>query len=157
MTAAFELEERISSFAFALTGSDDGEDDDGFHPAAEAAFHQLLLQYDLPIELQVGDARRPLHQALADSYDVRTPDAVARLLRLIDLSRDWKSALVGRRRTLEEFFTRSRSVVAGTCVGVRRRSLGIDRIPFDLVIIDEAAKCTPGELAVAMQSGDVWS
>lgn len=38
-------------------------------------------------------------------------------------------------------------------VGIGRHGIQVDRNVFDLVIIDEAARCTPGELAVGMQSG----
>jgi superfamily I DNA and/or RNA helicase len=43
--------------------------------------------------------------------------------------------------------------VAGTCVGLGRSSLGLTTTPFDLVVVDEAARCTASELAVPIQSG----
>jgi superfamily I DNA and/or RNA helicase len=38
-------------------------------------------------------------------------------------------------------------------VGLGRASLGLTSTPFDLVVVDEAARCTSGELAVPMQAG----
>ncbi|MBB4343089.1 AAA domain-containing protein [Rhizobium leguminosarum] len=89
----------------------------------------------------------------ARRHHVFDPDARQRLLRLLELSRSWISVLGSRTRNLEEFLARSRNLVCGTCVGIGRPGLGIERGVFDLVIIDEAARCTPGELAVGMQSG----
>jgi len=58
-----------------------------------------------------------------------------------------------RGRSLEELVARSRNLICGTCVGIGRQGIQVDKNVFDLVIIDEAARCTPGELAVGMQSG----
>ncbi|SCB46910.1 AAA domain-containing protein [Rhizobium multihospitium] len=90
---------------------------------------------------------------IAKRHHVFDPDARDRLLRLLDLSRSWLSVLSARSRNLEEFLARSRNLVCGTCVGIGRHGLGLEKGVFDLVIIDEAARCTPGELAVGMQSG----
>ena len=58
-----------------------------------------------------------------------------------------------RRRSFEEFLANTRHMVAGTCVGLGRSSLGLSSAQFDLVIIDEAARCTPSELCVPIQAG----
>ena len=43
--------------------------------------------------------------------------------------------------------------MAGTCVGLGRATLGLTATAFDLVVIDEAARCLASELAVPMQAG----
>jgi superfamily I DNA and/or RNA helicase len=43
--------------------------------------------------------------------------------------------------------------VAGTCVGLGRPSLGLTSTLFDLVVVDEAARCTASELSVPLQAG----
>ena len=48
---------------------------------------------------------------------------------------------------------KTRQLVCGTCVGVGQQSIGIANQVFDWVIIDEAARSIPSELAIAMQSG----
>jgi len=44
-------------------------------------------------------------------------------------------------------------LVCGTCVGLGRSHFGIANNRYDWVIVDEAARATPSELAVAIQSG----
>ena len=75
------------------------------------------------------------------------------LVNLLSLSQEWLNALGTRYRNFDEFLVKTRSIVAGTCVGVGQTSLKIDSKSFDWVIIDEAARCTAGELAVAAQLG----
>ena len=77
---------------------------------------------------------------------------IHRFLNVAELARDFIGSASSRERNLETFLAGTRSIVAGTCVGLGRASLGLTSTPFDLVIIDEAARCTPGELAVPLQS-----
>ena len=53
---------------------------------------------------------------------------------------------------LDEFYSRSRQLVAGTCVGIGQGHIGIQENIYDWVIIDEAARSIASELAIAMQS-----
>lgn len=94
-----------------------------------------------------------LRDDLASRHAVNDPDARRRLLRLLSLANEWSSVLGIRHRSLEELLARSRNLICGTCVGIGRPGIQLDRNAFDLVIIDEAARCTPSELAVGMQSG----
>ena len=52
------------------------------------------------------------------------------------------------------FLSRTRQIVAGTCVGLGKFDCKLDEAVFDLVIIDEAGKSTPSELAVPLQSAE---
>lgn len=114
---------------------------------------KLLSEDIIPREGTPFEILADLRDEVANRHHVFDPDARDRLLRLLDLSRNWLSALSARSRNLEEFLARSRNLVCGTCVGIGRPGLGLEKGVFDLVIIDEAARCTPGELAVGMQSG----
>ncbi len=114
---------------------------------------KLLADDIMPREGTPHEILEELRDEIASKHHVFDPDARDRLIRLFDLSRNWVSALSARSRNLEEFLARSRNLVCGTCVGIGRHGLGLERGVFDLVIIDEAARCTPGELAVGMQSG----
>jgi hypothetical protein len=103
-----------------------------------------------------GEPRSVLEQLredLAFRHAVNDPDARRRLLRLLTLAHEWTSVLGIRHRSLEEILARSRNLICGTCVGIGRPGIQLDKNAFDLVIIDEAARCTPSELAVGMQSG----
>lgn len=72
---------------------------------------------------------------------------------LLELTRDWLSSLSSPQRNFEEFLAKTRSIITATCVGVGQTRIRIDSQTFDWVIVDEAARCTPGELAVPIQLG----
>lgn len=86
-------------------------------------------------------------------HEVRSLDAVKRLQQLIRLSEEWLNALRSPGGHFVEFLAKSRTVVAGTCVGIGYRGAGVVQNIYDWVIIDEAGRASPGELAVAMQTG----
>ncbi|MGE8158984.1 AAA domain-containing protein [Paraburkholderia sp. NPDC080076] len=86
-------------------------------------------------------------------HGVTSPDAVARLDQVIAMSQEWVDRLGTLRGNFEEFLAKTRSLVCGTCVGLGRSQFGVANNHYDWVIVDEAARATPGELAVAIQSG----
>ena len=86
-------------------------------------------------------------------HGVTSPDAVARLDQVIAMSQEWVDRLGTLRGNFEEFLAKTRSLVCGTCVGLGRSQFGVANNRYDWVIVDEAARATPGELAVAIQSG----
>lgn len=83
----------------------------------------------------------------------RKGPAVEKLREATQLGDDIVSSVSTWQRTFETFLAGTRQVVAGTCVGLGRSALGLTKTMFDLVVIDEAARCTASELAVAIQSG----
>lgn len=78
---------------------------------------------------------------------------VEKFREVVRVAEDFINSVSTRNRNFESFLAGTRQVVAGTCVGLGRTSLGLVSTSFDLVIIDEAARCTAGELAVPMQAG----
>ena len=80
-------------------------------------------------------------------------DRVARFHAIASLARDFVGTVSTEQRSLETFLAGTRQIVAGTCVGLGRSALGLTSTPFDLVIVDEAARCTASELAVPIQAG----
>ncbi len=78
---------------------------------------------------------------------------VDQLRMVVGLSRDIIGSVSTRQRSFETFLAGTRQVVAGTCVGLGRATLGLTKTTFDLVVVDEAARCTPSELAVPIQAG----
>jgi hypothetical protein len=86
--------------------------------------------------------------------DVRpSADRVSRFQAAAALARDFVGAVSTEQRNFETFLAGTRQIVAGTCVGLGRSALGLISTPFDLVIVDEAARCTASELAVPIQAG----
>ncbi|OXC74392.1 AAA domain-containing protein [Caballeronia sordidicola] len=94
-----------------------------------------------------------LEAAIVERHEVRSVDAVERLRGLVRLSEDWIDTLGSPDANFAEFLAKSRTVVAGTLVGIGSRGAGITQNLFDWVIIDEAGRASSSELAVAMQAG----
>src|SRR3546814_13605868 len=80
-------------------------------------------------------------------------------MRISDWSSDvcssdlWSDTLGVGHRNFEEFLAKTRTVIAGTCVGLGQSRIRLEAGSFDWVIVDEAARCTAGELAVPPQLG----
>jgi serine/threonine protein kinase len=92
-------------------------------------------------------------KALMQQHGVFSLDAVARLDKVIAISMEWIDRLGTDRANFEEFLAKTRTLVCGTCVGLGRAHFGVAKNRYDWVIVDEAARATPSELAVAIQSG----
>ncbi|WP_164553071.1 AAA domain-containing protein, partial [Pseudomonas viridiflava] len=85
-------------------------------------------------------------------HGVRAPD-LKHCLELIQISQEYVERLSSNRANYDEFLMRSRTLVCGTCVGIGLQHLKLAENHFDWVIIDEAARSAPSELAIAMQVG----
>ncbi|WP_218831878.1 AAA domain-containing protein [Bordetella genomosp. 10] len=94
-----------------------------------------------------------LRRAAMENYGVTSADAAARLDQVMAMAQEWVDRLGTLRGNFEEFLAKTRSLVCGTCVGLGRSQFGVSKNRYDWVIVDEAARATPGELAVAIQSG----
>lgn len=94
-----------------------------------------------------------LRKQIMAYHSVSSIDAVDRLDKVIAMAQEWVDRLGTLRGNFEEFLAKTRSLVCGTCVGLGRAQFGVSNIRYDWVIVDEAARSTPGELAVAIQSG----
>jgi serine/threonine protein kinase len=92
-------------------------------------------------------------EALALQHGSPSPAKRARLEQITRLSTEFSQVLRSPRSNFTAFLARSSSIVAGTCVGVGKQTLGITDVPYDWVIVDEAARASPMELVVAMQAG----
>lgn len=67
----------------------------------------------------------------------------------------WKNTVVSEwtgeySSALCEMIIRSHRLIGATCVGLARRNIGLERIEFDLVIIDEAGKALPAEMLIPL-------
>lgn len=103
-----------------------------------------------------AEPREVMEQLRRDAmaiHAVTSPDAVTRLDQVIAMAQEWVDRLGTLRGNFEEFLAKTRSLVCGTCVGLGRSQFGVANNRYDWVIVDEAARATPGELAVAIQSG----
>lgn len=53
-----------------------------------------------------------------------------------------------------EILLKSHQIVGATCVGLAQKSIGLDLLEFDFVIIDEAGRATPPELLIPILKGN---
>ena len=94
-------------------------------------------------------------QSLASRYakvNGISGDRIDRLFKAARIGRDFVSSVSRGERSFESFLAGTRQIVVGTCVGLGRTSLGLTSTAFDLVIVDEAARCTASELLVPLQA-----
>jgi superfamily I DNA and/or RNA helicase/serine/threonine protein kinase len=119
----------------------------------ETFFDIALDMYGVGQELNPAETLSLIEARLVSEYEVRSVDGVEKLKKLLILSEDWLGALGSRDANFAEFLVKSRTVVAGTLVGIGARGTGVTQNVFDWVIIDEAGRAAPSELAVAMQAG----
>lgn len=90
--------------------------------------------------------------ALGEEYAV-DPENSAKAQALIRLAKDCETLIDAPYAHYERFLAQTRQIVCGTCVGIANNSVDISNQVFDFVIIDEAARSTSSELAIAMQTG----
>ncbi|EGP09375.1 hypothetical protein CSIRO_0913 [Bradyrhizobiaceae bacterium SG-6C] len=112
----------------------------------------FIQKLDVPVAIN-HDLVNSAIQHVGDRHGVTDFDRVERFRRLFSLANDYLGSVSTQERSFETFLAGTRQMVAGTCVGLGRTSLGLTSTPFDLVVIDEAARCTASELAVPMQAG----
>jgi serine/threonine protein kinase len=109
--------------------------------------------YDFSEEIPPAQAVAAIQKRLVAQHEVLSLDAIERLHKLLRLSEEWLGTLGSPDANFAEFLAKSRTVVAGTLVGIGYRGAGVVQNIFDWVIIDEAGRAAPSELAVAMQAG----
>lgn len=91
---------------------------------------------------------------LCNQHKVFSQDAIKKLNDIIAISFEWLDVLaIQKGGNFEEFLAKTRTLVCGTCVGIGTWHIGVANNQYDWVIIDEAARATASELAIAMQAG----
>jgi serine/threonine protein kinase len=129
-----------------------GESDDTNSVAMrnlESACRQLDPEFDFG-NVQIETVYQQMEARLSNHYGESDHGAIKALRGVIDLALEWVQILEAPGK-LDRFYVGSSQIVTGTCVGVGRWDLGLEGESFDCVIIDEAARCGPGDLAVACQ------
>jgi serine/threonine protein kinase len=161
----FNLDKQVGTFARRLNSVQQAlENDDGLlatdrernqvqlvrvENAFRAAFKAAAgRETDVALPLL---AYEQLVASLLEKHPNVSPADASSAQRALRLTNDWLSSLGSPGRNFEEFLAKTRSVVSATCVGVGQTRIKIDSQVFDWVIVDEAARCTPGELAVPIQ------
>ena len=137
-------------------GGHQPDDEKGFNTALRTvrkSFAAIMESAGIPEQLSGNPAALAMaFENLRLSHGVPEGDA-ASMQRLLGISREWVEALSSSARNFEEFLAKTKTIVTGTCVGLGQTRVRIEQADFDWVIVDEAARCTPGELAVPLQLG----
>lgn len=141
--------ERISDLA-------DSSDDAFKVNSLKDTVQQCLLDREIDCDLSEVDPS-DVSDMVTSLFFATLPNSTAHkvesLRHVAELGRDIVGTVSTWQRSYETFLAGTRQVVSGTCVGLGRSSLGLTKTAFDLVIVDEAARCTPSELAVPIQAG----
>lgn len=119
----------------------------------ETFFHIARDVYGIDHIQNPSDAMQEIELTFIKEHEINSIDAISRLKKLILLSNEWLTTLGAPEGYFTEFLAKSRTIVAGTCVGIGYRGAGVVQNVYDWVIIDEAGRAAPSELAVAMQAG----
>ncbi len=99
--------------------------------------------YDMSYEKKYEDYINRIRKNTNDSKD-----AVIR-----ELSKNWLRKIersYGYNPDVGELIIRNHKIIGATCVGLSRKGIGIDKLVFDLVVIDEAGKALAPELIIPM-------
>jgi len=151
------LANRINELTKELQSNSGGEDQGDLEArvrALSSTFEDICRDvYGASCEATPDQTLSKLEQQFVEQYEIHSPDAVQRLGKLIRLSEDWLASLGSPGANFAEFLAKSRTVVAGTLVGIGHRASGVVQNLYDWVVIDEAGRAAPSELAVAMQTG----
>ncbi|MCU7281717.1 AAA domain-containing protein [Pseudomonas peradeniyensis] len=157
--AEFNLFRQIDNLQSLLASShgDVAQDDLVDFKKISLELHDVIrqkLERDYDIEFsthtKLSDLKQKVIAKLCRAYGVQ-PDEIRRGRALAKISREMLDAWSGERVNCDEFYARSRQLVAGTCVGMGQGHIGLHNNVYDWVIIDEAARSIASELAIAMQ------
>jgi len=154
------LLDRIDGLARAIDESDGKDLAAGEHLRRLSQVFVELADRQFGIHAAPGTAPAELRdlvddklESLAHEHGSPSPAKCANLEQIARLSNEFSQVLRNPKSNYTAFLARSASIVAGTCVGVGKQALGITDVPYDWVIVDEAARASPMELVVAMQAG----
>lgn len=96
------------------------------------------------------------------SYEKKYEDYLSRIRKLAndskdtvirELSKKWLNKIetnYGYNPDIGELIIRNHKIIGATCVGLTQKHIGIDKLVFDLVIIDEAGKALAPEIVIPM-------
>lgn len=149
----------VVSRIITLQGGDEGDSQRVRGLRETLIAHIARLRLEPRVADELGDDAETYVRSLLDMLLKRrgqsnspSPDKVMRLRACIRLGRDFVGSASRAQRSFETFLAGTRQIVLGTCVGLGRASLGLTNTSFDLVIVDEAARCTASELLVPLQA-----
>lgn len=116
-------------------------------------YNKFLEYTDSPESIfEATDMQKALLDCLASRHRINNPSQIAKLNSVLSITHQWYLRLSADSDSFAGFIARTRKVVIGTLVGIGKSAYDIASHRYDIVIIDEAARASASELAVAMQS-----
>jgi AAA domain len=155
-TAVRPIVARVTDFT--MTPEDETKRINGLIETLRHHFASLSLPDDIEVsayDTEWDSLVDDIAQQLIGRWErsgVVNADKIERLRRVCAIGSDFVGSVSRPQRSFETFLAGTRQIVAGTCVGLGRTSLGLTNTAFDLVIVDEAARCTASELLVPLQA-----
>ena len=143
----------LSEFQTSL--SDDEELSSRFN-RFQAKLNSYFIRFEHPLAVSlenISQIRDQYYARLALVHEVDSLDLVNRTKQLALLASEWVKVLSSSRSNFQNFLVKTRTLVCGTCVGIARNHYGIEENTYDWVIIDEAARSSASEMAIAMNLG----
>jgi len=117
-------------------------------------FFSRKADLDLNLDnISLNNYRDFIYSVLAKHYEIYSADLLSKFKNIISISNEWLSVMASSQSQFQNFLSKTRTLVCGTCVGIGRNHYGIQENIYDLVVIDEAARSPASELAIAMQVG----
>lgn len=104
-------------------------------------------------DIELACYRDYIYSALARHYEIFSNDLLSKFRNIVSITNEWLSVMASSQSQFQNFLSKTRTLVCGTCVGIGRNHYGIQENIYDLVVIDEAARSPASELAIAMQVG----
>lgn len=99
-----------------------------------------------------SDMQNALLNCLASRHEINNPSQISKLNSVLSITHQWYLRLSADSDSFAGFMARTRKVVIGTLVGIGKSVYDIASHRYDIAIIDEAARASASELAIAMQS-----
>ncbi|WP_165176825.1 AAA domain-containing protein [Desulfovibrio sp. ZJ369] len=99
-----------------------------------------------------SDMQKALLNCIASRYKINNPCQISKLNSVLSITHQWYLRLSADSDSFAGFMARTRKLVIGTLVGIGKSAYDIASHRYDIAIIDEAARASASELAVAMQS-----
>ncbi len=118
-----------------------------------ASFFDIKLSKQSEEAWNISEAKDFFYKNLARATGVSSPKLVGKFRELANLALEWLTVMSSGSANFQNFLAKTRTLVCGTCVGIGRTPYGITENTYDWVVIDEAARASASELAIAMIVG----
>lgn len=117
------------------------------------SFFSRTMPLEFEDDSELTDIKDRFYEVLTKTTGVTSPRLIAKFRQLANLASEWLTVMSSGSANFQNFLAKTRTLVCGTCVGIGRTHYGITENTYDWVVIDEAARASASELAIAMLVG----